>query len=253
MPTTSAHMPRTTAPAAFPGPPSWIETSDVAANACHQRQRSRSSAVITDNLRFGGVTNDANGASLTRGIDLTGATNAVLTYSANPDNLDADENLTVWFAANGVTFVQIDTITGNNGALIGASLLTGAVGANSAIRFTVTGVNNTNEIISVDNVAVTFTAATNNGGSDVVNGGAGDDTIIWNANPSGLTDGRDVVDGGTEGAAWRYLRRSTARRVAETYNIYTRAAWQALGNSLAGFNDADRDRRHPQRPRPTPM
>ena len=43
----------------------------------------------TDNLRFGGVTNDANGASLTRGIDLTGATNAVLTYSANPDNLDA--------------------------------------------------------------------------------------------------------------------------------------------------------------------
>ena len=28
------------------------------------------------------------------------------------------------------------------------------------------------------------------------------------------------------------------RAGAETYNIYTRAAWQALGNSLAGFNDA---------------
>ncbi|MCA0249128.1 MAG: calcium-binding protein, partial [Proteobacteria bacterium] len=32
-------------------------------------------------------------------------------------------------------------------------------------------------------------------GNDVVNGGGDDDTIIWNANTSGATDGRDVVDG----------------------------------------------------------
>ena len=34
---------------------------------------------------------------------------------------------------------------------------------------------------------------------DTINGGAGDDTIIWNANATGPTDGRDMVNGGTEG------------------------------------------------------
>ena len=81
-----------------------------------------------------------------------------------------------------MTFVQIDTITGNNGTVNRSIPLTGAVGANSAIRFTVTGVNNTNEIISVDNVAVTFTAADQQWRIRAVNGDAGDDTIIWNAN-----------------------------------------------------------------------
>ena len=69
----------------------WIETKRRGSKSLPTSGAIQIIGGITDNLRFGGVTNDANGASLTRGIDLTGATNAVLTYSANPDNLDADE------------------------------------------------------------------------------------------------------------------------------------------------------------------
>ena len=36
-------------------------------------------------------------------------------------------------------------------------------------------------------------------GADILNGDAGDDTFIWNANPADPTDGRDIVNGGTEG------------------------------------------------------
>ena len=75
-------------------------------------------------------------------------------------------------------------------------------------------------------------------GSDIVNGGDGDDTIIWNANTSGATDGRDVVDGGAEGTAGdTFVLNGNAG--AETYRIYTRAAFDAVqGNSLAGINAA---------------
>ncbi len=215
---------------------SWIEASDVTTGTVATNGAIQIIGGATDNLRFGGVTNDANGATLTRGIDLTGATSASVSYTANPDNLDAGENLTVWFAANGTTFVQIDTVTGD-AAVTRNIPLTGALGPNSAIQFRVTGVNNTNEIISVDSVAVTITRPGLNTGVDTINGDAGDDTIIWNANPSGSTDGRDVVDGGTEGAAGdTFVVNGNAS--SETYNIYTRAAWQELGNSLAAFNAA---------------
>ena len=215
---------------------SWIEASDVTTGTVATNGAIQIIGGATDNLRFGGVTNDANGATLTRGIDLTGATSASVSYTANPDNLDAGENLTVWFAANGTTFVQIDTITGD--APVTRNIpLAGAFGANSAIQFRVTGVNNTNEIISVDTVAVTITRPGLNTGVDTINGDAGDDTIIWNANPSGPTDGRDVIDGGTEGAAGdTFVVNGNAS--SETYNIYTRTAWQELGNSLAAFNAA---------------
>src|SRR5262249_47882171 len=147
--------------------------------------------IVGGNLRFGGVTNDADGATLTRGVNLAGATSARISYTANPDNLDAGESLTVWFAANGTTFVQIDSVTG--GTTVNRDLaLTGTFSANSAIQFRVTGVNNTNEIISVDNVTVTATIPNFNAGVDTINGDAGDDTIVWNANAVAPTDGRDV-------------------------------------------------------------
>ena len=40
-----------------------------------------------------------------------------------------------------------------------------------------------------------------NAGVDTVNGDAGDDTIVWNANAAAPTDGRDIVNGGIEGGA----------------------------------------------------
>lgn len=75
-------------------------------------------------------------------------------------------------------------------------------------------------------------------GNDVVNGGGDDDTIIWNANTSGAADGRDVVDGGAEGAAGDTFV-INGNDTPESYTIYTRAAWDALpGNSTVGMNAA---------------
>ncbi|MEO9337692.1 peroxidase family protein [Mesorhizobium sp. SB112] len=81
----------------------------------------------------------------------------------------------------------------------------------------------------------TLTGGLNN---DTVNGGTGDDTIIWNANISGATDGRDLVNGGTEGTAGdTFVVNGNAS--AETYRIYTRAAWDAVpGNQIQSLNAA---------------
>ena len=75
-------------------------------------------------------------------------------------------------------------------------------------------------------------------GNDTINAAAGDDTIIWNANATGATDGRDVVDGGTEGGVGdTFVINGNA--AAETYRIYTRAAFDAVpGNTLNGINAA---------------
>ncbi|MBB3458979.1 Ca2+-binding RTX toxin-like protein [Rhizobium sp. BK313] len=75
-------------------------------------------------------------------------------------------------------------------------------------------------------------------GNDTINAGAGDDTIIWNANATGATDGRDLVNGGTETTVGdTFVVNGNAS--AETYRIYTRAAWDAVpGNVLSSLNAA---------------
>jgi len=77
-------------------------------------------------------------------------------------------------------------------------------------------------------------------GADILNGDAGDDTFIWNANASGATDGRDVVNGGTEGGLGDTFV-INGNTTSETYNIYTRAAWDAIagnnGNQLNGATE----------------
>lgn len=76
-------------------------------------------------------------------------------------------------------------------------------------------------------------------GTDTINGQAGDDTIIWNANAvAGPTDGRDIVNGGTEGTGGdTFVVNGNA--AAETYILYTRAAWDAVaGNNINNLNAA---------------
>ena len=110
--------------------------------------------------------------------------------------------------------------------------------AGSAIRFLTTGDGNNwdaGDNFYVDNFAVNATIPGLNVGVDAVNGGAGDDTIIWNANVAAPTDGRDVVDGGTEGAPGdTFVINGNAS--AETYRIYTVAAATAAG--ITGLNAA---------------
>ena len=73
------------------------------------------------------------------------------------------------------------------------------------------------------------------GGNDTVNAGGGDDTIVWNANnASGNSnngaDGKDTVDGGTSTPAGDTFVINGSNS-SETYNIYTRADWVALGGN----------------------
>ncbi|HET7716882.1 MAG TPA: hypothetical protein VFK86_14760, partial [Bauldia sp.] len=80
-------------------------------------------------------------------------------------------------------------------------------------------------------------------GNDTLNGDAGDDRFLWNANAAMATtnagtDTRDIVNGGTEGAAGdTFIINGSA--AAETYGIYTRAAWDALANTNAGLLHPD--------------
>ncbi|RFC62254.1 hypothetical protein DYI37_17265 [Fulvimarina endophytica] len=73
------------------------------------------------------------------------------------------------------------------------------------------------------------------GGNDTINAGGSDDTIVWNANNAGGgsnngTDGRDVVDGGSNGAAGDTFVINGSNS-SETFNLYTRADWLALGGT----------------------
>lgn len=77
-------------------------------------------------------------------------------------------------------------------------------------------------------------------GNDSIDAGADNDTIIWNANNASNSnsnsgaDGHDVVDGGT-GTDTFVINGSAAD---ETYRIYTRADWVALGNGGGGHSAA---------------
>ncbi len=67
-------------------------------------------------------------------------------------------------------------------------------------------------------------------GVDSVNGGAGDDTMVW-----GAGDGRDFVNGGIEGAGGDTFA-VFGDASAETYRVYSRAAWMALNGGGAQGN-----------------
>jgi Ca2+-binding RTX toxin-like protein len=81
------------------------------------------------------------------------------------------------------------------------------------------------------------------GGNDTLNGEAGDDTFNWNANNAAAnslanSDGRDIVNGGTEGIAGDTFVINGNGAIAETYRIYTRAAWDAIGGNLGASLNA---------------
>lgn len=76
--------------------------------------------------------------------------------------------------------------------------------------------SNTRDILIGNDSASTFDAGT---GDDIVLAGGGDDNIVWNANNGGITDGRDIVDGGANGAAGDRFT-ATGNGSAETFDIY---------------------------------
>jgi Ca2+-binding RTX toxin-like protein len=175
------------------------------------------------------------GETIERAINLAGATSASLTFNYEADDLDAGEQILVQ-AFNGSVWQTLGTaLGGDTNGTAPAPFTASLTAAHTAIRFTVVGNFETGENFYIDNLAINVTVPGLNSGADTINGDAGDDTIVWNANAAAPTDGRDIVNGGTEGAVGDTFV-ITGNASSETYGIYTLAAWDAVaGNDIASF------------------
>ena len=113
----------------------------------------------TDAMLFtrGDGNNGANdGAFITRNLDLSGLSSATLQYSANPSGVEPGEWVRVYFAADGVNFNLLQEITGDGANVNYSHQLTGPFTANAAVRFTVSALTSTDDIVVVDNVSISF-------------------------------------------------------------------------------------------------
>ena len=198
---------------------SWVEIDDNANIRSGQIQIDAGANPGTNDLRFG----VGDGGSLTRGINLSGTSAATLTFNYDKNGIDVGKSVQIQFAPDGINFVTLDTlsngINGNGNAAGTLSLaLTGALGANSAIRFVASGINTAGEDIRIDNVAISYAlpnaAVTAAGGNQILVGnelgsaftaGAGDDTVLANGGNDTINwsvgHGRDFIDGGVNTAA----------------------------------------------------
>ncbi|MCU4179765.1 peroxidase family protein [Bosea sp. BH3] len=237
----------------------WVETGDDNSSTSDNGQiRINAGRLEFDN---GSTVANSNGASILRELSgLAGAGSATISYDVT-EALDANETVTVQFSRNGVDIQQIQLInsaTGNNG--VSNFNLTGPFTADAFIRFTVSSLDDVDDLVSIDNISVTFPSAINGGGNaeiligdvngsafnagggndiiiagvgnDTIDGGTGNDTIAWNANATGATDGRDFMNGG--GNTDTVIVNGNATN--EAFVVYSRAS--AILNGITGLNGA---------------
>jgi Ca2+-binding RTX toxin-like protein len=126
------------------------------------------------------------------------------------------------------------TYTVSDGASPTAGTDTNSVSVTRDTTGTVDGNNsNTPDILVGDGASSTFDAGT---GDDIVFGGGGDDTIVWNANTFGSTDGHDFVDGGSNTAIGDRAV-ITGNNSSETFRIYSNTDdWD--NNALNGIESS---------------
>ncbi|WP_210168345.1 peroxidase family protein, partial [Devosia sp. Root685] len=176
------------------------------------------------------------GETIQRAFDLTGATSASVQFAYVGDaGLTAGESVSVeaWNHTTNSWQALAGGVFSTASSTFSIALTAAQIGPQSAIRFTANGNWDGGDDFFVDSFVVN---ATGNLGVDTINGDNGDDTIVWNANAANPTDSRQVVNGGAEGLAGDTFA-INGRAGAETYTIYTRAAFAAIaGNSLTGFN-----------------
>lgn len=202
----------------------WIETGDNSGVNSASQGQIRIDNNNSNALQFRDDDNDAgNGtATITRIVNLAGMTSATLSYDFNENSFDAGETVTVSFAADGINFTQlIQTIDGNSGSGSTVVALTGPFTATSAIRFVVNGTNNNsaNDIVSIDNLVVSFAA------TEVLNGGLGDDTYVFNPG-----DGSDVINEQVN---------ATSGGAADRISITSATTDPLVGPVLTGLNAFD--------------
>jgi Ca2+-binding RTX toxin-like protein len=141
----------------------WSEINDNGASANGQIQ-------VTNNaLRF----DTGDGAYIERKLDLTGRTSATVSYTVNESEFDASEAVTVFFAADGVNFVLIDTINSstNNGGTHQSVIAAppGGFASDATLRFVVNNVvagnqnSNNNPTVDIDNITISSPGDTDPG------------------------------------------------------------------------------------------
>ncbi len=109
--------------------------------------------------------------------------------------------------------------------------------ANASISYDSNGITasdngNTAQILVGDGDGDTFDAGL---GNDIIFAGGGNDTIVWNANNSGATDGRDFVDGGSGIDTFDVNTRSGT---TESFRVYTVAEALSGPNAIIGLTAA---------------
>ena len=199
-------------------------------------------------LQFGSGT-DGN-ESISRAVDLAGATGATLSFTWEEDDRDNGEDVLVQ-AFNGTSWDTIGTMAGSGGNGTGTfseALSSAHIGAHSAIRFATVSGWEGGENFYIDNVNIAFTrpsvfggagdqilvgnaagtAFSGGTGNDIVLAGDGADGIFWNANAGG-TDGHDFVDGGVGIDTFTV----NGNDEEETYRVFSLAA--ALAAGLTGL------------------
>jgi Ca2+-binding RTX toxin-like protein len=235
----------------------WVEFGDDGSSTSDNGQIRINGGRLEFDVGISAPTSD--GAYIQRAIaGLAGQTAATLSYSANPDSMETGEYVRVFFSRDGseANFVQLNEIVGDGGNVNYTHNLAGPFTAAATLRFVVSTLNNTSDIVGIDNISVSFVApvTTVNGtggddilvgdvngstfdagtGDDVVLAGDGNDTIVWNANTATAannnnSDERDVVDGGAGTDDTFVVNGNTNNAVAETYRVYSRAAADAAG------------------------
>jgi Domain of unknown function (DUF5801)/RTX calcium-binding nonapeptide repeat (4 copies) len=115
--------------------------------------------IVGGELRFG--ENGGNGATIERTVNLSGASTASLSYNVNEVGFDSNdgEQLTVYFAADGVNFTLVDTVNSATNTAVRDIPLTGPFTGTSTVRFVVTATDSNSEFVFIDNVKVSYTLA----------------------------------------------------------------------------------------------
>lgn len=175
----------------------WTEDGDNGNTSSASQGQIRIDNNNSNTLQFRDDDTDANAgtAAIQRTINLAGATTATITFTYNEVSFDAGEQVVVEFSPNGsAPFQLIETINGNSGnGGVTNFPLTGAFTATAVLRFTVSGTNANSgggDAVSIDGLVINYAS------SEVLNGGAGDDTYIYNPG-----DGNDIINELANGGA----------------------------------------------------
>ncbi len=163
---------------------SWVETGDDN-NVTNGQIR-----VNFNTLQF---RDNGNGAVLQRTVNLAGVQSANLSFNYQESGFDAGETVVVAFAADGVNFVNVQTINSSSNSGTSNLALSGPFTVNSAIRFTVSNGNNSGDSVRIDDVRVDFSkpavAPTANYQATFTENGA----AVGIASGPGITDNGTVI------------------------------------------------------------